>query len=383
MDDPSFHGLTILQVLPALNEGGVEQSTIDMARYIVRQGGRSIVASSGGKRVGELGETHHVTLPLGSKSPFALRRNAAALADLIASEQPDIVHVRSRAPAWSAWWACQRLGLTQRYITTYHGEYSAGTAAHRWYSGPMRRGQIIIANSEFIAAHLRAVHSVTPDRIIVAPRGVDARFLNAPVDATTIAALRAELGADADTPILSLVGRLTRWKGQHVFLDALALIKDWPWIAVIAGSATSEAYAAQLATQAQTLGIAARVRFLGPRRDVPTIYAASTLALTTSIEPEAFGRAAIEAMACGAPVIASAHGGSLETVIAGETGWLVPPGNPGAIANAVLRAFAQPGELSAMKVKARNHVSARFTVDHCCRAEALAYRRLLALQPAG
>jgi glycosyltransferase involved in cell wall biosynthesis len=383
VDDPGLDGLTILQILPALNEGGVEQSTVDMARYIMRHGGRAIVASSGGKRAADLGDAMHHTLPLRSKSPLVLHRNARALADLIAKERPDIIHVRSRAPAWSAWWACERLGETHRFVSTYHGVYSAGTLAQRWYSSPMRRGRVIIANSEFIADHLRTVHGVAANRIHVAPRGVDATFLVADIDDATISALRTDWSAPADTPLLALVGRLTRWKGQHVFLDALAHVRDLDWCALIVGSATSETYAAEIAAQARALGIADRVRLLGPRRDVPAIYAAATLAFTCSIEPEAFGRAAIEAMAMGAPVIATAHGGSLETVVDGETGWLVPPGDARALAATIRGALTNPGHLAAMKSKARAHVRARFTVDHCCAAETAAYRRLLARHTEG
>lgn len=373
-------GRTILQVLPALEEGGVEQSTVDMVRFLVGQGARALVASQGGQRVGEIEAAggRHVTLPLKGKLPWQIGANARRLGDLMTAARPDIVHARSRAPAWAAWLACRRLGLTDRYVTTFHGTYGAGNRFKRRYNGVMLKGRVVIANSRFIAEHIETTYGVPSERIVVAPRGVDDRFLLATSDPADEAAVRAELAVGAGMPLLLLVGRLTRWKGQHVLLEALGQVRDRPWVAAFAGGATSADYARELHALGERLGLAERVRWLGRRDDVARLTAAADLAFSCSIEPEAFGRVAIEAMALGVPVIASRLGGSIETVIDGETGFLVPPDDPAALAVVIRRALSDLPALADMRQRARRHVRTRYTVQHCCEAEAGAYARLLA-----
>jgi glycosyltransferase involved in cell wall biosynthesis len=384
-DPTRLAGRTILQVLPALDEGGVEQSTIDMARYLVRHGASALVASSGGKRVCEVeaAGARHVTLPLSRKLPWQLASNGRRLEGLVQQSKPDIIHARSRGPAWSAWLACRRLGLLKRYITTFHGTYSAGNRFKKRYNAVMLKGPLVIANSQFIANHIQATYGVVADRIIVAPRGVDERYLEAAFTDADKAAVCTELAVPERVPLLLMVGRLTRWKGQHVLLEALATMKEQPWVAAFAGGATSDGYADELRALADRSGIADQVRWLGRRDDIARLTSAATLAFSCSIEPEAFGRVAIEAMAVGTPIIASRLGGSIETVIDGETGFLVQPNDAVGLAGMIKSALSNPAGLADMGLRARTHVRTRFTVDHCCAAEASAYLRLLSAQPAG
>ncbi len=215
---------TVLQVLPALGaSGGVERGTVEIAGAVVEAGGRALVASAGGpmthdlKRVG----AEHVPLPVDSKNIFTMRANVGRLANLIRTEKVDIVHARSRAPAWSAFFAAKQTGT--HFITTFHGTYSAGNWLKRRYNSIMTRGERVIALSGFIAGHVRRVYGVPPSRIRVIHRGVDlARFDPAEVGAERVVTLAAEWRLPDGVPVVMLPGRLTRWKGQAVFIRAIA-----------------------------------------------------------------------------------------------------------------------------------------------------------------
>jgi glycosyltransferase involved in cell wall biosynthesis len=379
--------LTILQVTPALHEGGVEQSTLEMSSFIKKQGARALVASAGGageavlKRLG----VAHFKLPLDRKTPWAMMWNMLHLRRIIRENAVDIVHVRSRAPAWCAWLVL-RLGNFSRvkFITTYHGTYGHQGFFKRLYNGVMLKGPVIIANSDFIRRHLMEVYGVSSDRIVVAARGVEPeRYDPAAWKDSSLKKVRAELKVPDGVPLLLMTGRLTHWKGQHVLLDALAKVKTKRWVAAFAGGATQPAYAAGLQAQAFTLGIGERVRWLGNRKDIPLLNKAADVAFSCSVRPEAFGRVSIEAQAMGTPVIASALGGSLETVKDGVTGWLVPPDDATALAKAIDTALENPKRLATMGKAARAWVMANFTTETCCAAEWFAYQRLVGKKPQG
>ena len=211
----------MLQVLPALVSGGVERGTLEIAEALVGAGWRALVASAGGPLVEPLERlgARHVALPLGRKSPLGIWRNAAALAALVRAEGVGIVHARSRAPAWAALLAARRTGA--HLVTTYHGTYNEGWPGKRLYNSVMARGERVIAISGFIAEHLRARHGTDPARLRVIPRGVDERrFDPAAVPPARVAALRRAWDVPEGRPVVMLPGRLTRWKGQTVLLDA-------------------------------------------------------------------------------------------------------------------------------------------------------------------
>lgn len=373
--------LTILQVTPALAEGGVEQSTLEMASFIKAQGATAIVASAGGageatlRRLGVM----HIRLPLHRKAPWVLLWNALRLRSVIRAHGVDVVHARSRAPAWSAWLAL-RLGdfSRVRFITTFHGTYGAGHWVKRVYNKVMLKGPVVVANSDFIRRHIIDTYGVASSRIVVAARGVDPKdFRPADYPPVAVKRLRAALDIPDGTAMLLMVGRLTHWKGQHVLLDALATVKDRPWVVVFAGGATQPAYARSLKDQATRLGLAGQVRWVGNRTDIPLLNRAADVAFSCSVRPEAFGRVAIEAQAMGTPVIASALGGSLETVRNGKTGWLVPPDDAVALAKAIRTALASPKARAAMGKAARAWVLGHFTTETCCKAEWHAYQKLV------
>ncbi len=362
----------ILQVLPALDAGGVERGTLEIAEAIQTAGFRALVASSGGRLVPALEATgaRHIALPLATKSPIGIWRNAAALAALVRAEGVAILHARSRAPAWSAWLAARRAGA--RFVTTYHGTYGEGFPGKRLYNSVMARGDRVIAISRHIEEHIRATHG-RESRVI--PRGVDLRrFDPALVAPERIAALRAEWAVPEGAPVILLPARLTRWKGQGVLIEALAQLPGA--IAVLAGDPQGrDAYVAELRALAEARGVAGRLRIPGHVADMPAALLAADVVVHASIEPEAFGRSVIEAQAMGRLIVAADLGGPRETVAHGVTGWLTPPGDTAALAAQIRAALALPPEArTAMGQAARARVP---TMEAMQEATLALYRELL------
>lgn len=370
--------LRILQVLPALKEGGVEEGTLQMARYLQKNNIYSAVASAGGTRLGELEQlgVDHFCARLADKNPFHIIRNAFWLDDIIKEHNFTLVHARSRAPAWSAYLATKIAHVA--FLTTYHGTYKATTFLKKLYNSVMIRGDAVIAVSTFIQDHidtLRPKEKVPPIYKVV--RGFDeTKFNPARVTHAEENGLYEELHLAPDTPLITLVGRLTQWKGQHILIDALADIKDLEWHALIAGGG-KPAYKAKLEAQAAALGLTDRIHFLGSRTDTPLLYKASTIALSTSIEPEAFGRVAVEAQAMETPVIATNHGGSTETVQDGITGWLVSPNSAPDLVKKLRHALTHKQNLATMGKAGRMYVNTHFTAQIMCAAELSVYTHCL------
>ncbi|WP_439552272.1 glycosyltransferase family 4 protein [Falsiroseomonas sp.] len=368
----------VLQVLPALVTGGVERGTIEIAEAIRDAGLRAIVASQGGPMVAELDALgiHHVTLPLRAKSPVTIWRNAGALAALARREGVALIHARSRAPAWSALMAARRMGAG--FVTTYHGAYNEGFPGKRLYNSVMARGDRVIAVSHFIADLVRERHGVREDRLRVIHRGVDPRRFNpASVPPERVAALRAAWGAPDDRPVVLLPGRLTRWKGQAVLIEAMANLPGNA-LAVLAGGGGEGEYRAGLVALARQHGVGDRVRILGHVEAMGTALLAADVVVHASTDAEAFGRTVIEAQAMGRPVVAADLGGPRETVEDGVTGWRVPPGDPAGLAAALARVLALPAaERDAVAQAGRASVLARHTTAVMQRATLDVYRELL------
>ncbi len=343
---PSF---TVLQVTPELEAGGVERTTVDIAAAIVRRGGRALVASRGGRLEDELAEVggELARMRADAKNPARVIANAAVLASIIRRENVDLVHARSRAPAWSALWAARMSG--RPFVTTYHGTYNAKSGLKRWYNSVMARGDRVIANSAFIRDHIVSEHGLASDAVTVIPRGVDLIALDpAAVSSERVATVREAWGVARDEarPIVLLPGRLTRWKGQTVAIEALGLLarendERAPCMLALVGDAQGRtAYVEELEALAQAEGVADAVRLPGHCADMPAAYALADVVVSASIEPEAFGRVAVEGQCMGRPVIATDHGGARETVLDGETGYLCRPGDSAALAEAMRSVLA-------------------------------------------
>ena len=353
---PSSDSPVVLQVLPSLITGGVERGTVEIAQAIAEAEATALVASAGGPLVHQIERSGgiHITLPLTTKSPIGIWRNAAALEALIRERKVSLVHARSRAPAWSAWLACNRTGVP--FVTTYHGTYGETFPFKRQYNSVMARGRIVIAASHFIAGLIANRHHLDPARIRVIPRGVDlAVFDPSLISGQRIAKLAAEWRLPDGVRTVVLPGRLTSWKGHTVLLDAIARLNRRDVMCVFVGAHQGRhGYARALESQALGLGIADRLRLVGQCDDMPAALALSDVVVHASTKPEAFGRVVIEAQAMARPIIAADLGGPVETVRHGETGWRVPPNDPDALAAAIAVALdLDPAERLALGQRAR------------------------------
>jgi glycosyltransferase involved in cell wall biosynthesis len=371
-------GFTLLQVVPRLDAGGVEQTTLDIDAAVVSAGGRSLVASAGGRMADRLkGEL--VELPVDSKNPTVMVANGRALRDLIRREGVSIVHARSRAPAFSALWAAKGEGVP--FVATYAGAYNARSPLKRWYNGVMTRGDAVIANSSFTREHLLAQHRVDPEKVTAIPRGIDlSRFDPAAVPAERVAALREAWGVSGETrPVALLAGRLTRWKGQALAIEAVARLGKPPVLVLAGDDQGRDDYGVELAALAETRGLSEEVRIVGHCDDMPAAYLASDFALAPSLDPEAFGRTAVEPQLMGRPVLAADHGGARETVVDGETGWLVAPGDVEAWARALGEAIsAGPSRRAAMGEAGQARARELYSLEAMTSATLDLYLKLLA-----
>ena len=372
---------TVLQVVPRLDMGGVERATVDIAAALTRQGWTAVVASSGGTLVHELERAGaiHVTLPVHSKNPLEMLRNIRRLAGVIDRHDVAIVHARSRAPAWSAEWAARRRGRV--FVTTFHGTYDAGTPAKRWYNTVMTRGNRVIAISNFIAEHIRTTYAVSPERIVTIPRGVSVQYFDPQaVSAQRMVQLAGQWRLPDGMPIILMPGRLTRWKGQLVLIDAIARLGRSEICCVLVGSDQGRrSYRQELEAEIGRRGLEGVVRIFDQCHDLPAAYMLADVVVSASTEPEAFGRIAAEAQAMGRPTVATDHGGAHETVLADQTGWLVPPGDAAALAEAIEQALSltQAGRAQ-IGAAARRHILEHFTVESMCAHTLEVYRDLLA-----
>jgi glycosyltransferase involved in cell wall biosynthesis len=369
----------ILQVLPALVTGGVERGTIEIAEAQIAAGFRAIVASAGGPMVAELERlgARHVALPLDRKSPVALWRNAGRLAALARAEGVAILHARSRGPAWSAWLAARRTGA--RFVTTYHGSYNENFPGKRAYNAVMAKGDRVIAISHFIAGLIAERHGTPAARIRIIPRGVDPRrFDPALVTPARIAALRAAWGLPDGRPVILLPGRVTRWKGQGVLVEAMGRLPGDALAVLVGGQGSKQDFVAELQARAAALGLGDRLRLAGHADDMAAALLLADVVVHASTDAEAFGRTVIEAQAMARPVIASDLGGPRETVAEGVTGWRVPPGDAAALAAALARVLAMPAEArAAIGAAARQAVLEHYSTRAMQDATIAVYRELL------
>ena len=338
--------LTVVQILPALEAGGVERGTVEVAEALVDAGHRSIVISGGGRLVGRLeaGGTEHVRLAVGRKSPWTLRL-VPRLRRLLAERGVDVLHARSRMPAWIAWHAWRGLapGRRTRFVTTVHGLYSVSR-----YSSVMVRGERVVVGSRTARDYvLGSYPGVDPARVVLIPRGVDRTAFPAGYrpDAAWSDAWRAEHPQLAGGKVLALVGRITRLKGHLQLAALMRRLADLPVHAIVVGGEDRRRgrYLREVHAAAEGLPIV----FTGHRDDVREIVAASDLVLSLSSKPESFGRAALEALSLGVPVIGYDHGGVGEILAEVYPSGRVPPGDLEALEARVRATLAAPAPVPA------------------------------------
>ncbi len=376
-----MEGVTILQVLPAMGAGGgVERGTVEIAGAIAAQGGRALVVSNGGASVHELKrvKAEHIEMPVHSKNPFVMYTNIQRLEKMIRDEGVDIVHARSRAPAWSACFAAKRAGVP--FVTTFHGTYSAGNAFKRKYNSVMAMGERVIAISKFIGGHLHQIYGAPAAKIRIIHRGVNLeRFDPAKVTAERVTVLASDWRLEDGLPVVMLPGRLTRWKGQVMFIEAIAKMtrRDLRCL-LVGGDQGRTEYRQGLENLVNSRGLGEIVRIVDHCDDMAAAYMLTDVVVSASTDPEAFGRILVEAQAMGRPIVASDHGGARETVIEGETGWLFPPGDVEALAATLDKVLGMSREIrSALAEKAIANVRENFSKQAMCDKTLDVYREVL------
>lgn len=382
---------TILQIIPELDTGGAEMSAIEVAGAVASAGGRALVMSEGGRMVARLEKAGGEFVPFAaaSKNPLRILWNAGAIARFVRREGVDLVHARSRAPAWSGYIGARRANVP--FLTTYHGAYGERGPIKRAYNRVMVRGQLVIANSEFISALIQERYGMPADKIRVIHRGVNGRVYSpGAVAAGQVASMRRAWGVDEADEVLLMPARLTSWKGQGVLVDAMRVLKErgglGRTVAILAGDDQGRSeYRMQLEHGIAAAGLSGHVRLVGHVSDMPAAYAASQSVVVASTEPEAFGRVVTEAQIMGVPVIATAIGAPQETVLvppkvpeSRRTGWLVPPGNFQALADAIA-ALSQlsPQARSELSSRSREHVLANYSLFEMCRKTLAVYDEIL------
>jgi glycosyltransferase involved in cell wall biosynthesis len=373
--------LSVLQIVPRMEIGGVERGAIEITEAITREGGRALIATAGGKMLPRAvkagGEV--IAMNVDTKNPLNLWQNARLLARLIQDLGIDIVHARSRAPAWSAYWATRRTGTP--FITTYHGAYSENFPLKRRYNSVMARGRPVIAVSEFIRNRVIGRHGVAPDQVVVIPRGADiAVFSEEAVGNERAVKLADQWGLlDDPRPVIMLPARLSRLKGAEDLIDAadrLRAMRGNDFLILLVGEDNGGGHAEVLRRRIEKLGVGDCVHLAGGCTDMAAAYKLASVVVSTSTRPEAFGRAIVEAQAMGRPVIATDHGGARETVVHGSTGWLYPPGDIARLTIEANKALnLDPSERAHMGMAARARIHARYTVAAMQRATLNVYEQ--------
>jgi glycosyltransferase involved in cell wall biosynthesis len=350
---------TILQVVPSLIAGGVERGTIDLTKHLINNGYRAIVISSGGPLVQNIIEcgAEHIQLKVSSKNPFRIWRNISAIAKIIEDNDVKIVHARSRAPAWSSYYAAKRTNV--KFITTFHGIYNFSTKLKKIYNSIMISGERIIAVSDFVKQHLVECYNADPSIIRVIHRGVDPEYFNkAHLTETSRKKFIDKYHVPNNTPVILLPARMTNWKGHMVLLEAISKIKDLSFYCIIAGDLSKHpAFACRVNQKIIELKLQSKVQVFGPESDMMNLYGISDIVLSTSIEPEAFGRVVVEAQSMEKLVISTNIGGACETITDAVNGFHIIPNNPEDLANKLRHALSILGTEEAEKICHNSRIS--------------------------
>ena len=372
----------VLQVLPELGQGGVELGTVQIAEALAQNGIKNYVASAGGRleyNLKQLG-VPHITLPLKSKNPLTILKNADKLAEIIKKEGINIVHARSRAPAWSAYLAAKKAGV--HFMTTFHGTYGLGPwGIKKPYNRVMALGEKVIVISSHIKKHVMENYHTPEDRLVFIHRCVDMeKFDPAAVTAERLKTLLETYRLPTDRQLILLIGRLTHWKGQWLLIDALAKLKErGDFHCVFTGDDQGRTkYTAELTEKIRTNGMESDFTFIRHTDDVPALMKACDIVVSASVEPEAFGRIAAEGEAMGKIVLASNIGGSLDNLKDGVTGRHFKSGNANDLSAKIAWALDLPAEeRQKIAAAARKFVKENFTKQIMCDKTIAVYRSLI------
>jgi len=358
---------TILQVLPALKSGGVERGTIEISQAITRAGWRSLVASSGGQMIAGVAYSggEHIQLPLNSKNPLRILYNAHLLMDVIRKYDVSVVHARSRAPAWSAYFAARAMKVP--FVTTFHGVYGLSPSIKKAYNKIMVKGDRVIAVSEHVRKHILKYYKCDPNKLELIHRGADLSLFQR--EKVTPGRLE-ELAKDWRLPddhnaLIILPGRVTRWKGHEFLIRALYELPRRDFLCILVGDGSEHPnFLEEMKQLIMSLRMEGNIRFAPNTKYMTEAYALADIVAVPSIEPEAFGRVPVEAQAMGKVVIATNHGGAKETILHNETGFLVEPGNIESLVAALnVTLEMSQADREEMGQRGKEHVQRNFSLE--------------------
>jgi glycosyltransferase involved in cell wall biosynthesis len=361
----------VLQVLPALNVGGVERGVIDLS--ILSKNSPEftfIVASSGGKLTSKLKDANikHIQFNLKTKNPIKIIKNAFILARICKTLKIDILHARSRSVAYSGYLAC-KLNKKTKFITTFHGVYSFKYPLKKLYNSIMLKGQKVIAVSNFVKSHILQNYKVDEAKIVVINRGANVNYFND--------SLVDKYPLSQNTKLIFVPGRISRWKGQELLIDALFQIKDENFLCLLVGGVGESNFGNFLQQKINGYSLGEKIKIMDAIDDIRPLYKACNLVVVPSLRPEAFGRIGVEAGAFGKYVIAFNYGGLAETIINGKTGSLVTPLNVNELSNSIKLALNFSSiELKEISLNAKNHITQNYTLEKMFKETVTVYKGL-------
>ena len=379
--------LKVLQVIPRLGYGGAETGCYDLAHYLYEQKCKSYIVTSGGELLEYIDKkkVKLIKLPVHSKNPILIIINSIILAVLILFLNISIVHARSRAPAWSCYIATK---LTARkFVTTFHGTYNFKSSIKKFYNSIMVKSDLLIAGSNFIFSHISENYKRflnSKKKFLVIFRGINTEYFDADtIKLKNVEKLKNSWKIEENKKIILLPGRLTAWKGQEMFIEAINLFQlknpELDYVAVILGNDQGRTvYRKKLERLVQQFNLTQKIKFVDNCRDMPLAYHISDVIVSSSIEPEAFGRVSVEAQAMKKPIIASNIGGSKETVIDNKTGLLFDSGNPKSLCDKLDEIIKLDSlTLDLMGREGRKNVINRFNIDKMCLNTYSEYKKLI------
>ena len=380
--------INVLQVIPKLGFGGAETGCYDLAHFLSEQNCKSFLITSGGQLLKYVrrDKVKVIRLPVHSKNLIIIFFNFIIIFFLLWIYKIDIVHARSRAPAWSCLWACFFSG--KKFVTTFHGTYNFSSKLKQFYNSVMVRSKLIIGGSNFIFSHINVNYqkylNLKKQKLMVIFRGINLEFFNEKnTSEKKVNALLSSWKIDKKKFILLLPGRLTRWKGQEIFIESLNLLtEDYDnenFHAVILGSDQGrDVYSKKLSLLVERYRLGRKITFIENCKEMPLAFKLADLVVSSSIEPEAFGRVAVEAQAMKRPIVASDIGGSRETVLNGKSGLLYKYNDPKELAKVINKIMKMDKQsLNLMGELGRKNVEKKYNVDQMCQTTFTEYKKLL------
>ena len=380
--------IKVLQVIPKLGFGGAETGCYDLAHFLAEQECKSFLITSGGEllKFVRRDKIKVIRLPVQSKNPIIIVINSIVIFFIILFYNIDIVHARSRAPAWSCLWAC--FFSRKKFVTTFHGTYNFSSKIKFFYNSVMVRSKLIIAGSNFIFNHINKNYKkyLNPKnkKLMVVFRGINLEYFNSKnTSEKMVNSLIKNWKIDKNNFIILLPGRLTKWKGQEMFIEALSLLTEnhhqKNFHAITLGSDQGRnIYSKKLSLLVERHRLNKKITFIENCKEMPVAYKLADVVISSSIEPEAFGRVAVEAQAMSKPIIASNLGGSKETILKGKSGLLFKSDDSKELAEIINKLMDTNKEsLSLMGEEGRKNVEKKFNVDQMCQTTFTEYKKLL------